>query len=90
MCCHIGQSIGQGLLDVLCNVVCLLRSTADADTVVGTISLHEVGCLCCEIELLLQILGVLESVKLEGAWVLLLLVELFTEELWQHLVHSNV
>ena len=90
MSAHIGERIGEDLLDVLSNLTCILGGAADTDAIVGSIALHEKGRLGRVIQLLLKLFAVREAVELERAGVLLLRIELFAESFWEHLVNSEV
>jgi len=78
------------VLYVFSDLLCCLRCTSHTQAVVGTIALDEVGRLRCFIELLLELLGVSETMELQRTGVALLLIELFAQELGEHLVDSEI
>jgi len=84
------EGIGEDLFNILSNVPCILRGAAYTNAIVGSVALHEEGCLCCVIQLLLKFFAVRETVKLKRAGVLLLGIELFAESFGEHLVNSEV
>lgn len=90
MSTDVRKGIGEDLFNILSNVPCILRGTAYTNAIVGSVALHEEGCLCCVIQLLLKFFAFRETVKLKRAGVLLLGIELFAESFGEHLVNSEV
>lgn len=90
MSTDVREGIGEDLLNIFSNVPCILRGAAYTNAIVGSVALHEEGCLGCVIKLLLKFFAVRETVKLKRAGVLLLSIELFAESFWKHLVNSEV
>ena len=90
MSAHIREGVREDLFDVLSNLPCILGGAADTEAIVGSIALHEEGCLGCVIQLLLKLFAVREAVELERAGVLLLRIELFAESFGEHLVNSDI
>lgn len=76
------QNLRESLLRIFCDKLGVLVGAPDSDAVVGSISKREVSCLCCLVELLLQLLW-FQIVQLDWAWELLFVVELFTQTLWK-------
>jgi hypothetical protein len=89
MASHKGKSLGKGVRNVLCHILCFLVSASNFDTVVRSVSLHELGCSRCFVKLLLQFFFG-HAVDLDWNRVLLVSVELIAELLWKHFVDSQV
>ena len=53
MSADVGEGIGEDLFNVLGNVLRILGGAANTDAIVGSVALHEKGCLGCLIQLIL-------------------------------------
>ena len=87
---QVRKGLCKGFHCVESHIVGLLVGLADSDTVVGSVALHELGAARCVIQLFLEFAALLETVKLDRHWELLVGVEFLTKDLWKHFVDTEV